>query len=59
MEPSTPFHTLVKLVDAEDLTKEQIPTFDLPLEFINVTSELEPQNLSAELYAPNNEVMFT
>ena len=30
MEPSIPFHTLVELVDAEDITNEKNPTLDLP-----------------------------
>ena len=29
MEPSTSFHTLVKLVDGEDVTNEKIRTLDL------------------------------
>ena len=48
MEPSFPFHTLVKLVDAEDLMNEKIRTSDLQLEINNVTSKIESQNLSAE-----------
>ena len=42
MGPSIPFHTLIKLVDAEDVINEKIRTLDLPLETYKVTSELEP-----------------
>ena len=44
MAPSIPFHILVKLVNAEDFTNEEIRTFDLLLELIKVTSKLESQN---------------
>ena len=59
MEPSIPFHTAVFLVDAEDFTNEEAQTLDLPLEINNVTSKLEFQNLSAEFYDANLEVMFS
>ena len=59
MEPPIPIHTLVKLVDAEKITNEKIPALDLPMEISNVTSKVESQNISAETYDPNPEVMFT
>ena len=59
IEPSIPFDTLVKLVPVEDKTREKIRILDLPLEINNVTSKLESQNLSAETYNPNPEVIFT
>ena len=46
MEPSVPVHTLVKTVDAEDITNEKSRTLALHEEFKNVTSKLESQNLS-------------
>ena len=49
MEPSIPFHTLVKLVDAEGFTNERTRTLDLPLEINNITSISEPENLSSEI----------
>ena len=59
MEPSIPFHTLVKVVVAKDITNEKIRTLDLTLEFNIVTSKLESKNLSAKTFDPNLEVMFT
>ena len=58
-ELSFPFHTLVKLVDAEGFTNENIRTLDLPLEVNNVTSKLESQELSAEKFVSNLEMMLT
>ena len=57
LEPSTPFQTLVQLVDALDITKEKIHIFDLPLEK-NITSTLESQKSSAETYDPSLGVKF-
>ena len=59
MEPSIPFHTLLKYISAEDITNEKTPIFDFPLEINNVTSQLEPQNLSTETCVSNPEFMFT
>ena len=59
MEPSVPFHTLVKLVHAEGTTKENIRTFDLRLEIDYLISKLESQKVSSETYDPNPEIMFT
>ena len=47
MEPSSPFHTLVKLVHAKNFAKGKICTLDQLLEINNVTSKLEAINLSA------------
>ena len=58
MEPSILFNSLGKLVDAEDLLKEEFRIVDLPLEVNNVTSEPVSQNLSAENCDPDPEVMF-
>ena len=44
LEPSSPFHTLVKLVDAEDIGNDEIRTHDLALEFNNITKTIEHPN---------------
>ena len=59
MEPSIPFHTLVKLIDAEVIMNEKNRTFDLPLETNTLRSKLESQKLSGERYGPNPESMCT
>ena len=59
MEPYIPFYTLVKFVDAEDITNEKGRTLDLPLEVNNVSLKLESLSLSAETYDPNSQIMFT
>ena len=38
LEPSIPFHTLVKLVDAEDIANDKIRTHDLTLEGNSITN---------------------
>ena len=45
LEPSFPFHTLVKLVDAEDIANDKIRTHDLALEVNNITKQLHTQTL--------------
>ena len=59
MEPSISFQTLVKYVDAEDITNETSRILGLPPENNNVNSKLESQNLSTETYHSNPGVMFT
>ena len=44
LEPSFPFHTLVKLVDAEDITNNKIRTHDLALEVSNITKTITNSN---------------
>ena len=39
LEPSIPFHTLVKLVDAEDISNDKIRTHDLALQINNITKQ--------------------
>ena len=56
MEPSFQFRTLVKFVDAEDVTIEKIRTLGLPPETNNVTSKREPQFLSAATYDKKTHV---
>ena len=45
LESSIPFHTLVKLVYAEDIANDQIRTLDLALEINNITKQLNTQTL--------------
>ena len=45
LEPSFPYHTLVKLVDAEDIANHKIRTHDLALEINNITKQLNTQTL--------------
>ena len=40
LEPSIPFHTLVKLVDAEDIANNKIRTHDLTLEVKTITNSV-------------------
>ena len=45
LEPSIPFHTLVKLVDAEDIAYDKLRTHDLALEINNITKQLNTLTL--------------
>ena len=45
LEASIPFHTLVKLVDAADITNDKIRTHDLTLEVNKITKQLQTQTL--------------
>ena len=56
LEPSIPFHTLVKLVDAEDIANDKIRTHDLTLEVNNITKQLQTQSLHPQ---QTDQVMFT
>ena len=47
LQPSTPFHTLVKLVFAEDIANDKIRTHDLALEVNNITQQLQTQTLDS------------
>ena len=47
LEPSIPFHTLVKLVDAEDIANDKIRIHDLALELNNITNQLQTHNLDS------------
>ena len=55
-EPSKPFHTLVKLVDAEDIANDKIRTHDLTLEVNSITNQLQSQNLETQ---QSEHLMFT
>ena len=56
LEPSIPFHTLVKLVDAEDIANDKIRTHDLALEINNITKQLNTQTLES---LSQEQLMFT
>ena len=56
LEPLIPFHTLVKLVDAEDIANDKIRTHDLALEINTLTKKLNTQTLEPSL---QEQLMFT
>ena len=56
LEPPIPFHTLVKLVDAEDIANNKIRTHDLAPEFNNITKQLNTQTLDP---SSQEQLMFT
>ena len=59
MESSIPFHTVVNLIDAENITKENIRAPQKQLDVKKVTTNLESQNLSAETNNAIPQIMFT
>ena len=56
VEPSIPLHTLVKLVDAEDIANDEIRTHDLALEINNITKQLNTQTLD---HSSQEQLMYT
>ena len=56
IEPSIPFHKLVKLVDAEDIANDKIRTHDLALEINIITKQLNTQTLEP---SSQEQLMFT
>ena len=56
LEPSTPFQTLVELVDAEDIANDKIRTHDLALEINNITKQLNTQTFDP---SSQEQLMFT
>ena len=56
LEPSIPFHTLVKLVDAEDIANDKMRTHDLALEINSITKQLNTQTLESQ---SKEQLMFT
>ena len=56
LEPSIPFDTLVKLVDAEDIANDEIRTHDLTYEVNNITKQLQTQTLDS---SQQEQLMFT
>ena len=55
LESSIPFHTMVKLVDAEDVANDKIRTHDLALE-VNNTKQLKTETLDS---SQQEQLMFT
>ena len=56
LEPSIPFHTLVKLVDAEDIANDKRRTHDLTIEVNKITKQLENQTLESQ---QSDQIMYT
>ena len=56
LEPSIPFHTLVKLVEAEDIANDKSRTHDHALEVSNNTKQLQTQTLAS---SQQEQLMFT
>ena len=56
LEPCIPFHTLVKLVDAEDIALDKIRKHDLTIELNNITNHLQTQTLDSP---QNDQLMIT
>ena len=56
LEPSRPFHKIVKPVNAEDIANDKILTHDLPLEVNYIANQLQSENLDIQQSA---QLMFT
>ena len=56
LEPSIPFLTLVKLVDAEDIADDKIRTHDLALEVNSITIQIYTQTLEP---SSKEQLLFT
>ena len=56
LEPSIPFHTLVKLVDADDIANDKNRTHDIALEVSNITKQLQTQTFDS---SQQEQHMFT
>ena len=56
LKPLISFHTLVKLVDAEDIANDKVRTHDLALEVNNITIQLQTQTLDS---SQQEQLMFT
>ena len=56
LEPCIPFHTLVKLVDAEDIALDKIRKHDLTIGLNNITNHLQTQTLDSP---QNDQLMIT
>ena len=63
LEHSIPVHTLVKLVDAEDIAIDKIRTYDLTLEVNGITKQIQTQfsihNNKNNLCLHNHETQIT
>ena len=55
-ESSNPLHTLVKLIDDEDITNDKIRTHDRALEVNNITKQLQTSNFDS---SQQEQLMFT
>ena len=56
LEPSIPFHALVKLGEAEDIANDKIQTHDLTLEVNYIRKQLQTQTLDS---SQQEQPMFT
>ena len=56
LEPSIPFHTLVKLDDAGDIANDKFRTHDLELEVNKIMEQLHTQTLES---SSQEQLMFT
>ena len=56
LEPSIPFHTLVKFVDAQDIANDKVRTYHLALELNNIRKQLQTQTLDS---SQQEQLMFT
>ena len=56
LEPSIPFHTIIKLVDAEDIANDKMRSNYLALELNNITKQLKTETLDS---SQQEQLMFT
>ena len=56
LKPTTPFHTLVEFVDADNKTNDKIHTHDLTLEVNSIKNQLQTRNLDLQ---QSEQLMFT
>ena len=56
LKPTTPFHTLVEFVDADDKINDKIHTHDLTLEVNSIKNQLQTRNLDVQ---QSEQLMFT
>ena len=55
LEPSIPFHTIMELLDAEDIANDKTRTLDINLDVNSITNQLQSQNLITQ----QSELKFT
>ena len=56
LKPTTPFHTLVEFVDADDKINDKIHTHDLIFEVNSIKNQLQTRNLDIQ---QSEQLMFT
>ena len=56
LKPTTPIHTLVEFVDADNKTNDKIHTHDLTLEVNSIKNQLQTRNLDIQ---QSEQLMFT